>query len=86
MIRCESMAYRPDPSEFDEPLSPHELKELRHRLALLSPHHVQQAYRDAHKRCQMDGDILPRAAALQELVTAWKMLRQWKRKRPARRD
>lgn len=39
-------------------------------MSLLSPHHVQEAYRRAHQRCQMDSDVLPRAAARQELVTA----------------
>lgn len=80
------MAYRPDASEFDKPLTPDELKELHRRMALLSPHHVQLAYRNAHKDCQMDGDVLPRASALQELVTAWKLMRKWKRRRPPRRD
>lgn len=80
------MAYRPDSSEFDKPLSPAELKNLQHRLSLLSPNHVQDAYRQAHKLCYMDADVLPRAAAIQELVTAWKMMREWKRRRPPRRD
>ena len=80
------MAYRPDASEFDKPLSANELKELHRRLSLLSPHHVLEAYRRAHKQCQMDSDVLPRAAVLQELVTAWKLLRSWKRQRPPRRD
>jgi hypothetical protein len=80
------MAYRPDASEFDKPLSPDELKELQRRLSLLSPHQVQEAYRRAHRQCQMEGDVLPRAAVLQELVAAWKLLRNWKRRRPPRRD
>jgi hypothetical protein len=80
------MAYRPDPGEFDKPLNPAELKELHRRLSLLSPHHVQEAYRSAHHRCCMGGDLLPRAAAVQELVTAWKILRRWKARRPERRD
>lgn len=80
------MAYRPDSSEFDHPLSAGELKELYRKFSLLSPHHVQEAYRRAHKQCQMEGDVLPRAAVLQELITAWKLLRNWKRRRPPRRD
>ena len=76
------MAYRPDASEFDKPLSPDELKELHRRLSLLSPHHVQEAYRRAHKDCQMDTDILPKDAAVQELVTTWKLTRKSKRRCP----
>ena len=80
------VAYRPDSSEFDRPLTATELKELHRRMSLLSPHHVQEAYRRALSDCQMDGDVLPRASALQELVTAWKLMRAWKRRRPPRRD
>jgi hypothetical protein len=80
------MAYRPDPSEFDRPLSVEDLKALRRKLSMLSPSHVLEAYREAHQKCRMDGDVLPRAAALQELVTAWKILKGWKRRRPPRRD
>jgi hypothetical protein len=86
LLRWFAVAYRPDPSEFDKPLSRDELQELRRRLSLPSPHQVQDAYRAAHTRCEMDGDILPRAAALQELVTAWKLMRNWKRRGPPRRD
>src|SRR5271165_2688719 len=35
------MARRPDPAEFDRPLTEAELKERMRRLSLLSPHHVQ---------------------------------------------
>ncbi|MDQ2946425.1 MAG: hypothetical protein M3Y27_10865 [Acidobacteriota bacterium] len=80
------VAYRPDPSEFDKPLTAAELKELHRRMSLLSPHHVQEAYRRALSDCQMEGDVLPRASAVQELVTAWKLMRAWKRRRAPRRD
>jgi hypothetical protein len=76
------MARRPDPSEFDKPLSRDRLAQLARRLAALSPYDVQRAYRHVHERCFMTGDLLPPAAAVQELVTAWKLMRQWKRKRP----
>jgi hypothetical protein len=79
------MPRRPDLSEFDKPLTQVELKELRRRLSLLSPHHVAQAYREAHQRCCMAGDLLPRAAAVQEMVTAWKLMRDWRKKGPAHR-
>jgi hypothetical protein len=80
------MAHRPDPSEFDRPLTVDQLRALHRKLSMLSPYHVQEAYRTAHASCSMEGDALPRAAALQELVTAWKILRNWKRRRPPRRD
>ncbi len=72
------MARRPDPAEFDKPLSRDQLAQLTRRLAVLSPLHVQRAYRDAYVRCAMNGDLLPPAAAVQEMVCAWKLLRQWK--------
>ena len=72
------MARRPDPSEFDKPLTREELAHLTRRLAVLSPYDVQKAYREAHQRSCMKGDLLPPAAAVQELVTAWKLMRQWK--------
>ncbi len=72
------MARRPDPSEFDKPLTREQLAQLTRRLAVLSPYDVQKAYREAHQRCSMREDLLPPAAALQELVTAWKLMRQWR--------
>ena len=42
------------------------MTERHRRLAMLSPHHVAEAYRRAHEACRMDGDRLPRASAVQE--------------------
>jgi hypothetical protein len=75
------MAYRPDVSNFDHPLSAEELKELHRRISMLSPGHVYEAYRRAYADCRMEGEKLPRATALQELVTAWKVLRALRRRR-----
>jgi hypothetical protein len=81
------MPRRPDLAEFDKPLSREELAALTRRLAVLSPYDVQKAYREAHVRCCMRNDLLPPAAAVQELVTAWKLMRAWKlRNRPRARD
>jgi hypothetical protein len=66
------MARRPDPSEFDLPLTEAELKKRRRELSMLSPHHVSEAYKRAYEACRMDDDRLPRASAIQELVAAWK--------------
>jgi hypothetical protein len=79
------MARRPDPAEFDCPLTEAELKERVRRLSLLSPHRVAESYRQAHEACRMDGDRLPRASAVQELVAAWKLLRKWRIGRPVPR-
>jgi hypothetical protein len=81
--RC--MARRPSPEEFDRPLTPQELNERRRKLATLSPHHVAEAYRLAHEACRMEGDRLPRASAVQELVATWKLLWGWKRQGPLNR-
>jgi hypothetical protein len=42
------MARRPDPSEFDQPLTRDQLKDLERRLAMLSLHSVAEQYRRAH--------------------------------------
>ena len=75
------VARRPAPEEFDKPLTPEELAERQRRLSMLSPHHVADAYRQAHEACRMDGDRLPRASAVQELVAAWKLMWRWRRNR-----
>ena len=41
---------------------------------MLSEYSVRDAYRLAWERCKMQGDSLPRAAAIQELVAVWKQL------------
>jgi hypothetical protein len=74
------MARRPDPADFERPLSPEQLAEKRRRLSLLSPQHVADVYKKAHEDCKMIGDRPPRAAAVQELVTAWRLLWKWRRK------
>ena len=47
---------------------------------MLSEYSVRHAYREAYERCRMNGDSLPRAAAIQELVTVWKQLWDWRRR------
>jgi hypothetical protein len=75
------MAHRPDPSEFDTPLTKEEVDKRRRDLSMLSEHHVRDAYREAYERCRMEGDAVPRARAVQELVTVWKLLWSWRRRR-----
>lgn len=74
------MAHRPDPSQFDQPLSREDVETLRKHLAGIDPFRVQRAYQQAYEKCRLHGDVLPKAAAIQELVTAWKVLRA--RRRP----
>jgi hypothetical protein len=69
-------------SASDEPLTKEELQTLTRKLAMLSPQSVADAYRRALDECHMKGNNLPRAAAVQELVTAWKLLRAWQGRKP----
>lgn len=52
-----------------------ELERLRHQLAHLSDYHVEEFYRKAWESCR-PGNGVPAARAVQELVTAWKLLRK----------
>jgi hypothetical protein len=69
------MARRPDP-----PLTNEQLASRQRQLSMLSPQHVEQAYREAHEAARMVGDRLPRASAVQELVIAWKLLWKWRKR------
>jgi hypothetical protein len=62
------------------PLTEEELARRRHELSLLSESSVQQVYREAHERCLLVDDRLPRPRAIQELVQAWKQLWTWRRR------
>jgi hypothetical protein len=79
------MARRPDPVEFDQPLGKEQVEALARRLALLSQPCVTDAYRRAHQACCMSEDRLPKAADVQEMVTAWKLMRAWAKRRPVER-
>jgi hypothetical protein len=70
------MLPRPDPNEQDESLTRQEVDELRRNLSLLSTPSVLNFYRDAHKECAAERK--PTARAIQQLVTAWKILRNWR--------
>jgi len=74
------MSYRPDVT--DETLSKEALAELRRRLAMLHVSGVEQFYRDAYARCAPVAGRVPKASAIQELVTAWKLLRKWSKSNP----
>jgi hypothetical protein len=72
----------PETAPVSDPLTREELARKERDLSLISPHHLVDAYRRAHEACRMDGDHLPKASAVQEMVAAWKLM--WKRRK--RRD
>jgi hypothetical protein len=67
------------PEVTDEMLSREALAELRRKLSMLHVSSVEQVYRDAYQRCAPAAGRVPKASAIQELVAAWKQLRQWGR-------
>jgi len=81
MLFSPSMASRRPSEEIDRPLTEAQLANLRRRLAMLHSSSVADAYRRAHEASRMDdGDRLPRASAVQELVAAWKVLWKWRKR------
>ena len=70
------MARRP---ETERILSREELREFSRRLSMLSISGVEGTYRAAHADCRLEDKRLPPAAAIQQLVTAWKVLRKTRR-------
>ena len=69
------MVDRPDSDDRDESLTQEQVDELRRNLSLLSPTSVEYFYRSAHKECALERK--PTARAIQQLVTVWKILRNW---------
>lgn len=67
------MAHRPG----SEPImSREDLSEFTRRLSMLSVDGIEGTYRTAYKDCAYDGHKIPPAAAVQQLVAAWKVLRR----------
>jgi hypothetical protein len=69
------MARRPGT---DPVMSREELSEFSRRLSMLSIDGVEGVYRTAHNDCRFDGKRFPPAAAVQQLVAAWKVLRKFR--------
>lgn len=69
----------PDPAEFDQPMTPAQLWERKEQIGKLSPARVMAAYLKAHAECKTNGEELPPAKAIQELVATWHCM--WKRRR-----
>jgi hypothetical protein len=53
-----------------------QLTELMGQLSMLSVPSLEGVYRKAHAECRYDGENVPSAASIQELVAAWKVLRK----------
>lgn len=64
-----------------ETLTEDDLKRLKNHLALLSGQHVEEFYHSAHRECCLHDGKLPAPRAIQQLVTAWKLLRGWAARR-----
>lgn len=65
----------------DRPLTEEQLAKRRRELSLLHESHVAREYREAWKECMLECDRPPKAAAIQSLVTAWKVLWRWHRRK-----
>ena len=72
------MLFIPLMAEPDHPFTSEDLKAIEENLARLHESSVQRVYREAWQQCEMKGEHLPPAKALQNLVQIWKFL--WKRR------
>jgi len=74
------MARRPEIGKEEGIWTREDLKEITHNLSLLSEHGVREFYERAYRECRIiNGQTLPPARAVQELVQAWKQLRRWRK-------
>jgi hypothetical protein len=73
LVFCPGMAHRPTSEELDRPFNRQEVAELRQRRSKLAPSRVIAEYRQVYKRCRIDGDRLPMAKSVLELVVIWKV-------------
>jgi len=62
--------------ETERILNREELSEFSRRLSMLSIDGVEGTYRTAYADCRLEGKRFPPAAAIQQLVAAWKVLRK----------
>jgi hypothetical protein len=69
------MARRP---EAEAILSREELAEFTRKLQMLSDDGVERIYETTYRECAFKERILPPAAAIQQLVAAWKVLRKFR--------
>lgn len=73
------MAYRPDPANLDKPLSKDDLEQYGYTLSSLAPQRVFAEYRRLYQECKLEGEQLPKASSIQQLVTVWRFLRAARR-------
>jgi hypothetical protein len=73
LLKFNSMARRP---ETERILSREELSGFSRRLSMLSVSGVEATYRTAYAECRLEDKRFPLAAAVQQLVAAWKLLRK----------
>ena len=69
------MARRP---ESETILSREELAEFTRKLQMLSDDGVERMYETTYRECAFKERILPPAAAIQQLVATWKVLRKFR--------
>jgi hypothetical protein len=73
------MAHRPEFGRKEEVWSRKELEEIARNLAVLSEPAVREVYQRAYRECAIiNSRTFPSARSIQELVTAWKLLRKWR--------
>jgi hypothetical protein len=72
------MARRRDRDEPPDVLSAEEIKQLRHRIAQLSPDGVRQLYDRAFEDCRLIYMRIPSPRKMQTLVQLWKQLWKWR--------
>jgi hypothetical protein len=74
------MARRPTLTGGEKIWTRQELKEMANSLAHLSESTIREMYQRAYRECAIiNSHTFPAPRAIQELVTAWKQLRKWRR-------
>jgi hypothetical protein len=69
------MAYRPEPEAI---LTREQLAEFTRQLQMLSDDGVERIYEKTYRECAFKERILPPAAAIQQLVACWRVLRKFR--------
>jgi len=71
---------QPTPKDCPQP-DREDLAEFRRHLSLLSTDGIEGIYQTAYTDCRLDRSRFPPAAAIQQLVAAWKVLRKIRAKK-----
>jgi len=78
MLGSVAMARRRGRDEPPDILSAEEIKQLRHRIAHLSPEGVRQLYDRAFEDCRLVYTRTPSPRKMQTIVQLWKQLWKWR--------